>query len=50
MLVSKNSSYLLGLAVLGTLLVSGCGKSRENITVAGSRRFNPLQKSWPISI
>jgi phosphate transport system substrate-binding protein len=42
MLVSKNSSYLLGLAVLGTLLVSGCGKSRENITVAGSTAFQPF--------
>lgn len=42
MLVSKNSSYLLGLAILGTLLVSGCGKSRENITVAGSTAFQPF--------
>jgi phosphate transport system substrate-binding protein len=42
MLVSKNSSYLLGVAMLGALLVSGCGKSRENITVAGSTAFQPF--------
>jgi phosphate transport system substrate-binding protein len=42
MLVSKSSSCLLGLAMLGTLLMSGCGKSRENITVAGSTAFQPF--------
>ncbi|MEI6644455.1 MAG: phosphate ABC transporter substrate-binding protein [bacterium] len=42
MLVSKSLSYLLGLIMVGTLLVSGCGKSRENITVAGSTAFQPF--------
>ncbi|MEI7946541.1 MAG: phosphate ABC transporter substrate-binding protein [bacterium] len=42
MLFSKNSSCLLGVAMLGALLVSGCGKSRENITVAGSTAFQPF--------
>jgi phosphate transport system substrate-binding protein len=42
MVFSKNSSCLLGVAMLGALLVSGCGKSRENITVAGSTAFQPF--------
>lgn len=42
MLFSKNSSCLLGVAMLGTLFVCGCGKSRENITIAGSTAFQPF--------
>jgi phosphate transport system substrate-binding protein len=42
MLRKNHSIYLLGFAMLGTLLVSGCGKSRENITVAGSTAFQPF--------
>ena len=39
----KNMNGFLGLAVLaGVIGVSGCGKSRENITMAGSTAFQPF--------
>jgi len=42
-MLNKNYSVcLLGLVVTGAFLVSGCGKSRENITVAGSTAFQPF--------